>query len=103
MTIIGWLSVYMQLHVTNRTPNTFSTFEINSETVHKDDGGNGTGKTTNDDNKDRSDEAFIYPQFSGMEFSQAAQLIDLCTLDLGLANYPYSVIAAAAIFHTFSK
>lgn len=101
MTIIGWLSVYMQLHVTNRTPKAFSTFEINNGTTDNDDSGNGTTKPTND--KDRSDDAFIYPQFSGMEFSQAAQLIDLCTLDLGLANYPYSVIAAAAIYHTFSK
>lgn len=119
MTIIGWLSVYMQLHVSNRTPKTFSKHLDNNSTTtttndnenenNNDDDGNGNGTKANDNNnainvnKCNTDESFIYPQFSGMEFSQAAQLIDLCTLDLGLANYPYSVIAAAAICHTFSR
>ncbi|XP_055382091.1 G1/S-specific cyclin-E isoform X2 [Condylostylus longicornis] len=49
------------------------------------------------------DDSFIYPQFSGYEFSQTAQLIDLCTLDLEIANFPYSIIAATAISHTFGK
>lgn len=112
VTIIGWLSVYMQLHVSNRTPKTFSKhldYNNSCGTDLNDDGNNennNDGTKSNDDgmlNKCKTDESFIYPQFSGMEFSQAAQLIDLCTLDLGLANYPYSVIAAAAICHTFSR
>ncbi|TMW39589.1 hypothetical protein DOY81_015331, partial [Sarcophaga bullata] len=48
------------------------------------------------------DDAFIYPQFSGLEFVQTAQLLDLCSLDVGVGNFPYSVIAAAAISHTFN-
>lgn len=48
-------------------------------------------------------DSFVYPQFSGMEFAQTAQLIDLCSLDCGLASFPYSVVAAAAVSHTFDK
>ncbi|XP_050086589.1 G1/S-specific cyclin-E [Anopheles aquasalis] len=51
----------------------------------------------------KTDDAFVYPQFSGMEFAHTAQLIDLCVLDLGFANFKYSVIAAAAISHTFDR
>uniref|UniRef100_A0A182YT61 Cyclin-like domain-containing protein n=1 Tax=Anopheles stephensi TaxID=30069 RepID=A0A182YT61_ANOST len=52
---------------------------------------------------DVTDDAFVYPQFSGMEFAHTAQLIDLCSLDVGMANFKYSVIAAAAISHTFDR
>ncbi|XP_066601041.1 G1/S-specific cyclin-E1-like [Prorops nasuta] len=44
--------------------------------------------------------AFIYPQYGGLQYSQAAQLIDLATLDEGSLKYPYSHIAAAAVYHT---
>ncbi|XP_043520991.1 G1/S-specific cyclin-E1 [Frieseomelitta varia] len=44
--------------------------------------------------------AFIYPQYGGLQYSQAAQLLDLATLDEGSLKFPYSHIAAAAIFHT---
>lgn len=77
VTVMGWLGLYMQVNVANRTP------EIRAE--------------------DRPSESFVYPQFSGMEFAQTAQLLDLCSLDVGLANFPYSVIAAAAISHTFDR
>ncbi|EDV99050.1 GH13253 [Drosophila grimshawi] len=81
ITVIGWLGVYMQLNVNNRTPATFSQ----------------VGK-----HQSAFDDAFIYPQFSGFEFVQTSQLLDLCTLDVGMANYPYSVLTAAAISHTFN-
>ncbi|KFB37130.1 hypothetical protein ZHAS_00004342 [Anopheles sinensis] len=51
----------------------------------------------------KTDDAFVYPQFSAMEYAHTAQLIDLCSLDVGMANFKYSVIAAAAISHTFDK
>lgn len=35
-----------------------------------------------------------------MQYSQAAQLLDLATLDEGCLKFPYSHIAAAAIYHT---
>ncbi|XP_029038801.2 G1/S-specific cyclin-E1-like [Osmia bicornis bicornis] len=44
--------------------------------------------------------AFIYPQYGGLQYSQAAQLLDLATLDEGSLKFPYSHIAAAAIYHT---
>lgn len=85
VTIIGWLSVYMQLKVNNRTPPIAASNVNNKLYV------------------DKLGDAFVYPQFSGWEFVQTAQLIDLCTLDLGIANFPYSVIAAAALCHTSSR
>ncbi|XP_035915646.1 G1/S-specific cyclin-E isoform X2 [Anopheles stephensi] len=59
--------------------------------------------TTNTTTTTKTDDAFVYPQFSGMEFAHTAQLIDLCSLDVGMANFKYSVIAAAAISHTFDR
>lgn len=80
VTVMGWLGLYMQVNVTGRTP------EIRGE-----------------EHRRAPSESFVYPQFSGMEFAQTAQLVDLCSLDVGLANFPYSVIAAAAISHTFDR
>lgn len=94
VTIIGWLSVYMQLNVSKRMPKTISPARTAQTTAPA---------TSDGEEQEEADEAFVFPQFSGMEFAQTAQLIDLCTLDLGIANYSYSVIAAAAISHTFNK
>lgn len=87
LTPMGWLGVYMQLNVSNRTPASLV---------------GGIGAPSNC-KKSGYDEAFIYPQFSGLEYVQTAQLLDLCSLDIGIGNYAYSVIAAAAISHTFNK
>lgn len=84
ITVTGWLGVYMQLNVNNRTPASLANIGKQA----------GAGQ---------ADDAFIYPQFSGFEFVQTSQLLDLCTLDVGMANYPYSVLAAAAISHTFNR
>ncbi|XP_034473756.1 G1/S-specific cyclin-E [Drosophila innubila] len=84
ITVTGWLGVYMQLNVNNRTPASLANI----------------GKQAA---AGQADDAFIYPQFSGFEFVQTSQLLDLCTLDVGMANYPYSVLAAAAISHTFNR
>lgn len=84
VTIIGWLSVYMQLYVSNRTPKTLSKNVKQNENVTEDD-------------------AFLYPQFSGFEFVRATQLLDLCTLDVELASFSYSVLAASAMAHTLNK
>lgn len=83
VTVMGWLGLYMQVNVTSRQP----------EIQH------GAAKKL----PSKCSESFVFPQFSGMEFAQTAQLIDLCSLDVGLANFPYSVIAAAAISHTFDR
>ena len=44
--------------------------------------------------------AFETKQFSSHTFVQAARLLDLCTLDVVSLRYSYSVIAAAAVYHT---
>lgn len=114
VTIIGWLSCYMQLNVTKRTPKTLNKSKSTTATTNTSTSGasakassqTATTTTTHptaSSDDDQADDAFVFPQFSGMEFAQTAQLIDLCTLDLGIANYSYSVIAAAAISHTFNK
>ncbi|XP_031623125.1 G1/S-specific cyclin-E-like isoform X2 [Contarinia nasturtii] len=102
ITIIGWLGIYMQLQVSNRTPKTYE--ETPQKQVLKDSTATQTShneKTSTTNNG--IDDGFVFPQFSGMEYAQTAQLIDLCTLDVEIANFPYSVIAAAAISHTFNK
>lgn len=94
VTIIGWLSVYMQLNVNKRSVATQKS-STDPECIDA---------SQNEQKVDEAaDDAFVFPQFSGMEYAQTAQLLDLCTLDVGIANYPYSVIAAAAISHTFNK
>lgn len=92
VTVMGWLGTYMQVNVTTRQ----------MEMVHPHSVG-GSRKQQNASAKPQSNESFVYPQFSGMEFAQTAQLIDLCSLDVDLANFPYSVIAAAAVSHTFDR
>ena len=42
-------------------------------------------------------------RFSSHTFVQAARLLDLCTMDVLSLRYPYSVIAAAAVYHTVSE
>lgn len=81
----------MQLQVTNRTPKNFNNPQSQPPPS--------SPTKAAADTKHQQGDAFVFPQFSGYEFSQAAQIIDLCTLDLGLANFPYSVIAAAAMCH----
>ena len=41
--------------------------------------------------------------FSSHTFVQAARLLDLCTMDILSLRYSYSIIAAAAIYHTVSE
>ena len=99
VTIMGWLGVYMQLNVTKRTPPTLNK-AISNDIINNKDNNN---KEDTVKNCAEQNAGFIFPQFSGLEFAQTAQLLDLCSLDLNFANYQYSVIAAAAICHTFDK
>ncbi|KAH8273622.1 hypothetical protein KR018_004674, partial [Drosophila ironensis] len=92
ITITGWLGVYMQLNANNRTPASFAQMSRQK-----------AAEASTSSVSSSADDAFIYPQFSGYEFVQTSQLLDLCTLDVGMANYSYSVLAAAAISHTFNR
>lgn len=42
-------------------------------------------------------------RFSSHTFVQAARLVDLCTMDVLSLRYPYSVIAAAAVYHVVDE
>ena len=44
-------------------------------------------------------ENFVIPQYSGLNFSRVMQLLDLCALDMGSLAFPYSVLAASALYH----
>uniref|UniRef100_A0A182W6W7 Uncharacterized protein n=1 Tax=Anopheles minimus TaxID=112268 RepID=A0A182W6W7_9DIPT len=117
VTVMGWLGLYMQINITSRKSHLMPV--RNEGPVGK---LSSRKRKITDENEDSSnikrakveqkppsttttktDDAFVYPQFSGMEFAHTAQLIDLCSLDVGLANFKYSVIAAAAISHTFDR
>lgn len=108
ITIIGWLSIYMQLNASRRIPKT-SVDSTPSKPLPMETKTTPTQKASHNDIKSATaatsgaDDGFVFPQFSGLAYAQTAQLIDLCTLDVGIANYPYSVIAAAAISHTYNK
>lgn len=100
VTIIGWLGIYMQLNVSNRASKNADAATLRSASKKTTDI---NASQTNDLKSPGVNDGFVFPQFSGMEYAQIAQLIDLCTLDVAIANFSYSVIAAAAISHTFSK
>lgn len=99
VTIMGWLSLYMQVIATkNQKPVNNTNTRSNSAKKFS-----GSQESTAIKFGVKNDDAFIYPQFSGMEFAQTAQLLDLCSLDVELSNFPYSVIAAATLSHTFDR
>uniref|UniRef100_A0A1A9X494 Uncharacterized protein n=1 Tax=Glossina brevipalpis TaxID=37001 RepID=A0A1A9X494_9MUSC len=105
LTAIGWLGVYMQLNVSNRTPASFSTIRNTTLNCHENISEEPVASCSSSKSNSMSkiDDAFVYPQFSGLEFVQTAQLLDLCSLDVGIGNFSYSVISAAAISHTFNR
>lgn len=140
VTIIGWLSVYMQLNCSNRTPESLITV-VNNPSASGSNGNSHLGqKAADDESNGRPDQsatpysdsgslespaplsvsddggvevhkksdtpegdAFVYPQFSGMEFARLARVLDLCTLDLNFSLFPYSAVAAAAISLAYDK
>lgn len=106
VTIIGWLGIYMQVNVGKRTAKTIDGFVQRSATKITPQSDTNTSQSIDKSTPAASngiDDGFVFPQFSGLEYVQTAQLIDLCTLDVNIANFSYSVIAAAAISHTFNK
>ncbi|XP_047118069.1 G1/S-specific cyclin-E [Schistocerca piceifrons] len=55
------------------------------------------------DKADNSCYGFLFPRYSGLSFVQIAKLVDFCMLDEGSLRFPYSVIAASALYHLGSK
>lgn len=74
----GWLNLYMQIHANAKM--------VALQGLHSD-----------------INREFIYPKYSGYEFVRASQVIDLFSLDPGFLRYPYSVIAAAAMYFMHGK
>lgn len=87
VTIMGWVSIYMQLN----------------DTTGKTDEVGMNPKELLLLNSSKYSHSFIYPQFSGVNYTRTAQLLDLCSLDVGMSNFPYSIIAAAAVSHVLGK
>ncbi|KAL4234175.1 G1/S-specific cyclin-E1 [Mactra antiquata] len=50
-----------------------------------------------------SEHGFVFPQYSSHVFIQIARLLDLCLLDIESLQFQYSVLAAAALFHSSSQ
>jgi G1/S-specific cyclin-E1 len=85
ITINGWLNIYMQLASEGRSAKRRLVGE-------SDVGANALRGYT-----------FVFPQYSSLDFVVCGQLIDLAVLHVDVNRFSYSVVAAAAIAHTFSK
>ena len=72
ITANNWLTVYMQLYASHEKENSRVRREADS---------------------------FLIPEFQSNLFAQIAHLVDLCILDVGSLAYPYSIIAASALYH----
>jgi G1/S-specific cyclin-E1 len=90
VTIMGWVSIYMQLNATIGKTDVAG-IEPKQQLLIINSNPKGVSNS------------FIYPQFTGVDYVRTAQLMDLCSLDVGIANFPYSIIAAAAISHILDK
>lgn len=55
------------------------------------------------ESKENSGSKMETKQFSSHTFVQAARLLDLCTMDILSLRYPYSAIAAAAMYHVVGE
>lgn len=90
-TVSAWISLYMQINRASTLkpsePRTRARRSLAERMIAE----------------NRQAEAFVYPQFSAMEFTKVTQLADLCSLDVEMANFPYSVVAAAAVSHIFDR
>ena len=49
------------------------------------------------------DESFSLPAYSGLPFSRAMQLVDLCMMDISSLEFTYSILATSALYHTESE
>ncbi|CAG9118059.1 hypothetical protein JYU34_003686 [Plutella xylostella] len=85
ITVNSWLNVYMQLASEARGAKR----RLISES---DSGVNAFRGYT-----------FVFPQYSSLEFVICGQLIDLAVLHVDVNTFNYSMVAAAAMAHTFNK
>ncbi|XP_069682131.1 G1/S-specific cyclin-E isoform X2 [Periplaneta americana] len=79
VTVNGWLNMFMQLCCDSRK------------------------RARQAERLGTPDPNFVFPQYSGMAFVQTAQLLDLCMLDEGSLRFPYSVLAATALYYVCNR
>lgn len=53
--------------------------------------------------KNKDDDGFEFPQFSGLHLSWVAELIDLCCLDIGYLQFSACAIASSALYFIIGK
>lgn len=103
VTIIGWLGMYMQLNCSNRTPAQLNR-ALNSAAVRTDVAAMSSSAAEAAAAPNCTAGAdFMYPQFSALEFVLATRVLDLCTLDVEIAHFQYSVLAAAVLTLTQNR
>lgn len=78
MTPSDWLNLYMQIHF--QAPN------VTRQKLHID-----------------INKQFLFPQYSGYQFTRASQLLDMFSLDPGFLKFSYSTLAAAAMYFMYGK
>ncbi|XP_066153478.1 G1/S-specific cyclin-E [Euwallacea fornicatus] len=78
MTPSDWLNLYMQIH--------FQAPSVIRRKLHED--------TTR---------SFLFPQYSGYQFTRASQMLDAFSLDPGFLKFSYSTLAAAAMYFMYGK
>lgn len=78
MTPSDWLNLYMQIHF--QAPSVIRR-KLNQDTTRN----------------------FLFPQYSGYQFTRASQMIDAFSLDPGFLKFSYSTIAAAAMYFMYGK
>ncbi|KAH1015773.1 hypothetical protein HUJ04_007108 [Dendroctonus ponderosae] len=78
MTPSDWLNLYMQIHF--QAPTVIKR-RLNPDTTR----------------------SFLFPQYSGYQFTRASQMIDAFSLDPGFLKFSYSTLAAAAIYFMYGK
>ncbi|XP_026286051.1 G1/S-specific cyclin-E1 isoform X2 [Frankliniella occidentalis] len=111
LTVNYWLNTYMQLvsshrRVVARQQRSAAREKLNRRMSRSSLGGLFSSplqpevQTAHEENLGSS---FVFPQFSGLSFSETAQLLDLCTLDAGCLQFSYSVLATSALHHTVSR
>lgn len=82
MTINYWLSLYMQIYIMKFDPSSTIRYDPDSQ---------------------EDENAFVYPQFSVMNYETAVRICNLASWDVGLFRFPYSVVAASAMHYVFNR
>ncbi|KAL1489143.1 hypothetical protein ABEB36_014085 [Hypothenemus hampei] len=78
MTPSDWLNLYMQIHF--QAPSVVRRKLLQDTTRN-----------------------FLFPQYSGYQFTRASQMIDAFSLDPGFLKFSYSTLAAAAMYFMYGK